>query len=197
VEDPQDQTEQTGAPAPGETGPSQERLGSAASWDQELQRLEIVDASRLRIWRDEFRRLHVLVDGKTEHVDLKPAPVFPISEVADYLSLVDEKGREAVLLRNPKGLDCESRRVLTEELSRAYFVPKITVIYEIEDAHGASRWEVETDRGYRVFDVRDREDLRVLAKGRLMLQDADGNRYEIEDMHALDERSRRILDQQV
>lgn len=130
-------------------------------------------------------------------MDLKPAPVFPISEVADYMSFVDEKGREAVLLRDPKGLDCESRKALGEALSRAYFVPKITYIYEIEDAHGASRWEVETDRGYRIFDVRDREDLRVLSKGRIMLQDADGNRYEIEDMRQLDERSQRILDKEV
>jgi hypothetical protein len=184
VEDPQEKNQPADASA-------------GASWEAELQRLEILDACRVRIWRDEFRRLHVLVDGKTEHVDLRPAPVFPISGVASYMSFLDEKDREAVLLRDPSGLDCESREALTEELSRAYFVPKITCIYEIEDAHGAARWEVETDRGYRIFDVRDREDVRVLSGGRLLLQDADGNRYEVEDMNALDERSRRILDGEV
>jgi len=184
VTDPQDEREENSAPA-------------GASWEQELQRLEILDASRVRIWRDEFRRLHVLIDGETEHVDLKPAPVFPISEVADFLSFLDEKGKEAVLLRNPGCLDAQSRATLDEELSRAYFVPRITYIYEIEDAHGAARWEVETDRGYRIFDIRDREDVRVLGKGRLLLQDADGNRYEVEDMNSLDERSRKLLDKGV
>ncbi len=87
--------------------------------------------------------------------------------------------------------------MLDEELNRAYFVPKITAIYEIEDAHGAARWEVETDRGYRVFDIRDREDVKVIENRRLLLQDADGNRYEIEDMNDLDERSRRLLDAEV
>jgi len=168
-----------------------------AGWEAELERLEILDGSRLRIWRDEFRRLHVLVDGVTEHVDLKPAPVFPISEVADYLSFLDQEGREVLLLANPGALDPDSRAILSEELSRAYFVPRITYIYEIEDAHGASRWEVETDRGYRIFDIRDREDLRVLGKRRLLLQDADGNRYEVQDINALDERSRRILDKEI
>lgn len=184
MEDPQQENPQPDASAP--TG-----------WEKELQRLELVDASRVRIWRDEFRRLHVLVDGQTEHVDLRPAPAFPISEAAEFVSFLDEKGREAVLLRNPSGLDADSATALAEELSRAYFVPKIHHIYEIEDAHGAARWEVETDRGYRVFDVRDREDVRVVPGGRLMLQDVDGNRYEIESTHALDERSQRLLDTQV
>ncbi|MGD0111508.1 MAG: DUF1854 domain-containing protein [Armatimonadota bacterium] len=184
--DSQDEREETAAPS--EAG---------ASWDQELARLEIIDASRVRIRRDEFRRLHVVVDGKDEHVDLKPAPVFPISGVADFVSFLDEKGKEAVLVRDLGGLDEESRAALAEELGRAYFVPKIISIYEIEDAHGAARWEVETDRGFRIFDIRDREDVRVLGRGRLILQDADGNRYEIEDMSTLDERSRKLLDGQV
>lgn len=182
--DPQDESQDSSASAP-------------ASWEAELQRLEILDAHRVRLWRDEFRRLHVLVDGQTEHVDVKPAPVFPVSEVADFLSFLDDKGREVVLLRSPGCLDPESKAVLAEELNRAYFVPRITCIYEIEDAHGAARWEVETDRGYRIFDIRDREDVRILGKGRLLLQDADGNRYEIEDMDELDERSRKLLDKEV
>jgi hypothetical protein len=186
VADSQDETEETAAPS--EAG---------ESWDQELARLEIIDASRVRIRRDEFRRLHVVVDGTDEHVDLRPAPVFPISGVADFVSFLDEKGKEAVLVRDLGGLDEESRAALAEELGRAYFVPKIISIYEIEDAHGAARWEVETDRGFRIFDIRDREDVRVLGRGRLILQDADGNRYEIEDMSTLDERSRKLLDGQV
>lgn len=182
--DPENEKKETAAPAP-------------ASWEAELERLQILDASRIRVWRDEFRRLHVMVDGEVEHIDLRPAPVFPISEAAGFLSFLDEKGKEAVLLRNPGCLDADSKSVLVEELNRAYFVPKITYVYEIEDAHGAARWEVETDRGYRIFDIRDREDVRVLGKGRLLLQDADGNRYEIEDMNALDERSRKLLDKEV
>jgi hypothetical protein len=197
VINPQDEKEEAAAPAGPAADATEEASARATSWDAELQRLEILDAKRVKIWRDEFRRLHVLVDGKTEHIDLKPAPVFPLSEAADFLSFLDEKGKEVALLRNPSCLDPESRELLAEELNRAYFVPKITYIYEIEDAHGAARWEVETNRGYRVFDIRDREDVRVLGKGRLLLQDADGNRYEIEDMGSLDERSRRLLDAEV
>jgi hypothetical protein len=169
----------------------------SADWQAEIGRLQIVAPERVRVWRDEFRRLHVQVDGGAEHVDVKPMPVFPVSEAADYVSFLDNKDKEVLLLRDPHGLDPDSRKVLEEELGRTYFVPKIIRVHEIEDAHGAARWEVETDRGYRVFDVRDREDVRVIRRTRVLLQDADGNRFEIDDINELDERSRRLLDTEI
>jgi hypothetical protein len=168
-----------------------------AGWEAEIGRLEIVEPERVRIWQDEFRRLHVAVDGETEFVDVRPARVFPISGAADLISFLDRDDKEVLLLRHPAGLDPESRQSLEEEISRAYFVPKITYIYDIEDSHGAARWQVETDRGYRVFDIRDREDVRVLGGKRVLLQDADGNRFEVEDLTLLDERSQRLLDKEI
>ena len=166
-------------------------------WEEELSRLEIAAPDRVRIWRDAFGRLHVRVEGGAEHVDVRPAPAFPVSGTADYVSFLDGEDKEVLLLRNPEGLDPESLQVLREELARAYFVPRITRILQIEDSHGAARWEVETDRGYRMFDVRDREDVRVVGGRRILLQDADGNRFEIEDLTQLDERSRRLLDKEI
>lgn len=170
---------------------------SAASWDAEVSRVDMVDPGRVRIRRDEFHRLCVQVDGETEHVDVKPARVFPISGAADCISFLDRDDKEVLLLKGTSELDPESRQVLEEELGRTYFVPKITYIYEIEDSHGAARWEVETDRGYRVFDVRDREDVRVIKGRRVLLQDADGNRFEIEDLTLLDPQSQRLVDKEI
>jgi len=168
-----------------------------ASWEAELGRLEMIGPERVRIWRDEFRRIHAELDGETEHADVRPARAFPISGAADLVSFLDHDDKEVLLLQNPGGLDPESRRTLEEEIGRAYFVPKITYVYDIEDSHGAARWEVETDRGYRVFDVRDREDVRVLGGVRVLLQDADGNRFEIEDLTLLDTHSRRLIDGEI
>ncbi|MFB3881686.1 MAG: DUF1854 domain-containing protein [Armatimonadota bacterium] len=170
---------------------------AGAGWRAEIDRLKIVAPERVRIWRDGFRHLHVQVDADEEYVDVKPVPVFPVSEAADYVSFLDGKDKEVLLLRDPGELDQESRAVLREELSRTYFVPRIVHIYQIEDTHGAARWEVETDRGYRVFDIRDREDVRVIRRSRVLLQDADGNRFEIEDIHALDERSQHLLETEI
>jgi hypothetical protein len=168
-----------------------------AGWEAEVGRLEIVSADRVRVWQDEFRQLHVEVDGKTEYVDVRPTRAFPISGAADLISFLDRDDKEVVLLQNPTGLDPDSSKALEEEMERAYFVPRITHIYDIEDSHGAARWEVKTDRGYRVFDVRDREDVRILGGRRVLLQDADGNRFEVEDIEQLDERSRRLIDKEI
>lgn len=167
------------------------------SWEAEIERVGLVDPERVRIWRDAFRRLCVTVAGHATFLDLRPARVFPVSEMGDYISFLGLNDKEAVMIKDIHRLDCASRKVLEEELTRAYFVPKITAIYQIEDAHGAARWEVETDRGYRVFDIRDREDVKVIEGRRVLLQDADGNRYEVVDIHDLDERSRRLIDHEI
>jgi hypothetical protein len=175
----------------------QQQNADGESWKAELERLRIVPANEVKIWRDEFRRLHVQVIGGEEFVDVRPAPVFPVSQTANFISFLDTKDKEALLLRDLGKLEEESRKLLVEELGRAYFVPRIIRIYEIEDAHGASRWEVETDRGYRMFDIRDREDVRVIRKTRVLLQDADGNRFEIEDVTKLDEKSQQLLETEI
>jgi hypothetical protein len=169
----------------------------ANGWDAELARLRLIDGSKVRIWHDAFRRLHVQAQGGEEHVDVRPARAFPVTGAADYISFLDGDDREVLLVRDPGALDPDSLESLRRELAQAYFVPKIVRIYEIEDAHGAAQWEVETDRGYRVFDVRDREDVRVIAGSRVLLQDADGNRFEIEDILELDDRSRKLLDKEI
>jgi hypothetical protein len=169
----------------------------ATSWEAEIERVGILDAGKVHIWWDAFRRLCVTVEDFATYIDVRPARVFPVSEVADFISFLGLNDKEAVVIRDLCHLDTESRRVLEEALSRAYFVPRITAIYEIEDAHGAARWEVETDRGYRVFDIRDREDVKVIENRRVLLQDADGNRFEVENIHELDERSQRLLDHEI
>jgi len=181
------------------TEPEDNRTDAPADalWKAEIGRLEIVAPHRVRVWQDAFRRLHLELDGKTEHIDVRPTRAFPISGAADLISFLDSDDKEVLLLQNPAGLDPDSRKVLEEEMGRSYFVPKVTHIYDIEDSHGAARWEVETDCGYRVFDVRDREDVRVLGGRRVLLQDADGNRFEVEDIEQLDDRSRRLIDKEI
>lgn len=170
---------------------------ATTGWEAEIARVDLIDPEQVRIWRDAFRRLCITVEGYATYLDLRPARVFPVSGMADYISFLGLNDKEAVMIKDLCRLDCASRQVLEEELTRAYFVPKITAIYEIEDAHGAARWEVETDRGYRVFDIRDREDVKVIEGRRVLLQDADGNKYEVVDIHDLDERSYRLIDHEI
>ena len=76
--------------------------------------------------------------------------------------------------------------VLTHELERLYFLPKIVRIRGVTEEYGVLRVEVDTDKGPRTFEVRTREHIRFLPNGRILLRDLDGNRYEIPRLADLD-----------
>ena len=151
-----------------------------------------VEPERMRVWEDSLRRLCISVDDK-EYTNLRPRRVFPLSGKANYISFLDDKGKEVALLTRPRKLDKESREALDEALGRMYYVAKITRVDSINEKWGVSHWEVETNRGYAAFEVADRSSIRRLGRGRIMVTDADGNRFEIEDLSQLDEHSQALV----
>ena len=80
------------------------------------------------------------------------------------------------------------------ELQKSYFVPKITRIKNLEEKFGVSQWEVETNKGTHTFNVKNREEVRLFSSGRVLIKDADGNRYEISDYRRLDSKSIAFLE---
>jgi hypothetical protein len=53
---------------------------------------------------------------------------------------------------------------------------------------------VETDRGIKSFDIRNRNhDIKVYKNGMVRVRDSDDNRYTIDDYRALDKKSRALL----
>ena len=152
-----------------------------------------VDAEQVQVWKDSFGVLHLRVGDETFE-DVRPVRAFPISLKAGYVSFVDSKAKEIALLRDPDNLDGDSRAMLDERLERMYFVPKILSVYGIDETWGVSHWQVETDCGYASFEVADREQIRRLPRGRVLIVDADENRYEIESVHSLDLRSQKLIE---
>lgn len=101
-------------------------------------------------------------------------------------------------MRDIDELDADSQQALRSELDRSYFRPRITRIFAITEQYHVPRWDVDTDRGPRVFELRSsRRDMRVLAAGRVLIRDVDGNIYEIPDHRQLDSQSRTIIDTQI
>ena len=169
-------------------GESSEGSDEAAMADM----VGLVQPERVRLWQDDFRRLHISVDGR-EYEDVRAVRAFPVSGKADYVSFVNKEGKEVAFLARAHELDKESRRVLTDALQKMYYVAKITRIFSLTETMGVAHWQVMTDRGYATFEVADREHIRTLPAGRFLITDADGNRFEIEDATALDPRSQTLL----
>ena len=147
---------------------------------------------RVRVREDRLGKLHVTVDG-TDHETARAVLAFPISGKADYVSFLDAEDEEIALVARPDELDQESRAIVAATLERMYYVPKIRRVDSIKETWGVSHWEVLTDCGCASFEVVDREHIRKLSGGRFLIQDADGNRFEIEDASQLDPQSRKLI----
>ena len=160
--------------------------------------LNIFDPARIRLYRDDFEDL-VLEQGEGDvHRGVQVLRGFPLSAENRFISVRDGEENELGIIRDMAELDAENRRVLEEELKRVYFIPHITHVNQLEERFHIPRWDVETDRGPRVFEIRSgRNDVRVLGKGRILIRDADGNQYEIPDYRRLDPASRNLIESQI
>ena len=153
------------------------------------------DAGRQKVGfrRDGDGELWLDIDGEACRLGRVASP-FPLSAPLDMVALFDPDGNEIGILKNVRQLDRNSCRILTEALDKAYFMPKIERITGLVDQMGMERWEVRTDRGEHVFEVRNpRRNVRFLTSLRMMIKDVDGNRYEIVNWRQLDRRSRQLL----
>lgn len=166
--------------------------------------LNLLDPKKIRIYRDEFNRLRLKFgnpEGNGEPPEVEVAMGFPLTNSEHFVSLVEvkdgKKDKEIGMIEDIRKLDSKSRKILKAELKRAYFMPKIMRINRLKEYHGVMKFDVETEKGRREFETRYKEDIRRLSGGRVVIKDADGNRYEIKDYRKLDQRSINLIDSEV
>lgn len=158
-----------------------------------LQIYDLIQPDQVKLREDEYHCLLLTVDDQ-EYENVRPVRTFPLSGKTDHVSFVDSSGREIALVAHPHKLDKESRRALRRHLDLMYYVPKIVRIDSINESMGISIWNVLTDRGYATFEIVDRESIMKMPGGRFIMKDADGNRFEIENIAELDNRSRILVE---
>jgi len=144
--------------------------------------------------RNEAGQLVARVKGReTPLTDARVARCFPWSLPDRYIAIRDKDGKEIALLETLAELDPASRAVVEAELREKVFNPAITSVVDHKSEFGVISITVETNRGRVTFQIRSREDVRVLSPTRALFRDADGNTYELADLNALDPPSRKIL----
>ena len=160
--------------------------------------LNIFDPARIHLYRDDFEDLVLEQEEGDVHRGVQVLRGFPLSAENRFISVKDGEEKELGIIGDITELDAESRKVLEEELKRVYFVPRITHVNQFEERFHIPRWDVETDRGPRIFEIRSgRNDVRVMDKGRILIRDADGNQYEIPDYRRLDLDSQNLIESQI
>ena len=160
--------------------------------------LNFLEPQQLRLYVDEFEHLILERADSGVRERVTAARAFPLTAVDRFIVLKDSEDEELGMIQDLSHLDADSRRALAGELERAYFTPVILQVNAIEEEYHIPTWEVDTDRGPRTFVLRSsRRDIRVLSGGRILLRDADGNRYEIPDYRKLDPFSLALVQTQI
>jgi len=106
---------------------------------------------------------------------------------------MDEE-KEKALIKSLSSVTKESREAIEGCFGDYYMIPKIIKMIDITEKHGVLRWTCRTDRGDCSFRIRNRHsDIKMLYDGRVLIRDSNDNRYEIENVRALDRKSQRML----
>ena len=154
------------------------------------------DSAGLRVERNEAGELIARIPGRDEEVrEAHVARCFPWSFPESYISIRDKEGKEVRLLNSLDELDAASRAVVEQELRDRVFNPQIQRVLSVKHEFGITTIVAETDRGEVSFQIRSRDDIRVLTATRALFRDVDGNQYELADLSALDSASRKHLEQ--
>lgn len=122
---------------------------------------------------------------------------FPFSDPDHYISVREPEGdgREIGLIEDLDALAKDTRAMLEEQMALRYFVPKIKRIRSIKEEYGYSYWDTETDRGNIRFTVRmGGGSVYSIGPDRYMVNDIDGNRFEIPHLKKLSAKELRELD---
>lgn len=118
---------------------------------------------------------------------------FPVTNPDEFLSVREPdskkqgRGKEIGMIRRITDFDEATRQLLSEELDRRYFTPEIQKIMSVKDKFGYLYWEVVTTAGHVTFVLNNPfSNIRILEDGRILINDIDGNVFEIRDPANLD-----------
>ena len=126
---------------------------------------------------------------------LEPHRLFPKSGSDKYIALLNEDGDQVAIIRNADNLMPESKQILLDALKEYYLIPRITRFIKMTDKFRIWMWTAETDHGTLTFEIRNHiSTVKPLYDGRVLIRDANDNRYEIPDYRKLDAKSRRLIE---
>ena len=116
--------------------------------------------------------------------------MFPITGLTKYIALLDKDGNEIAVIRNIDDLLPESKKVVQNCLTEYYMIPRITKFIKMSEKFKIWMWTAETDKGICTFEIRNHiTAIKPLYDGRVLIKDANDNRYEIPNVNDLDKKS--------
>lgn len=153
-----------------------------------------LDPKTLQIQLAPDGTLRAILEGQQCSSRVEVLRAFPISGADKDLVLRDGGGKEIGILVDLAGVEDSQRQMLRDSLDNRYFLPKITKIHSIFERFGSAVWKVETDRGETEITTKAlHEAIYEVTPTRFLLRDTGDNRFEIPDLSALDEDSKKMF----
>ncbi len=138
--------------------------------------------------------LRLTVEDDRSYLRVAVMRAFPLSDPSRYLSVCDGQRQGDRAHHSSRGASPRDRALVEHELERRYFVPAVTRVVSAKERFGTVEWTMETDRGLVRFTTRNlRENVQRPTPGRIILNDVDGNRYDIRDIDRLSSASQELL----
>ncbi len=139
-----------------------------------------------------FLTMTLSSDGEEKVYDrVFPHRAFPFELLWQYISVLDSDSVEIGIVYDVDDLSEKDRELLTKELERKYYEPKIKKVESMKERYGFSYWSVVTEDGRSVkFTMQDTfKNIIRVGEDKAILLDVDGNRFVIESITALDRKS--------
>jgi len=143
---------------------------------------------------DSEGRLVFVDETGTQHENVRPARMFPLTDPEGWISLQSFSGVELGSIENVKMLTEVQQAALSHAFAKRDFVPVVRSIDRISRAADGHLWHVTTDRGRTIFRIETDESIQQLGANRLVIIDDHNTRYLIPDIKKLDVESRRRLE---
>ena len=151
---------------------------------------------KIQLFFQPENRLCAHIEGEKCVMGVKPVWASPLSRPNQYLALLDSKGADFALLKTPQNeLSGDSWKAAQAEIRRRDLTAKIDSLESASEDNGVAYFVAHTDRGRREFVVTNLSTNAIwFGEGRLLLIDAEGNRFEVADIEGLDAKSRGMID---
>lgn len=139
---------------------------------------------------DRWGRLRLVTSDNPEGQEVEPVRAFPWSAESQELVLLNPQGQPVLSLPDWQQLPGETVAMLSAELQRREFIPRLQRIVAVSSPFPPCRWQVETDRGPTEIELESEEDVRRLSDHAALITDSSGLRFQIPDVNLLDRSSR-------
>ena len=157
-----------------------------------------IDGPEAKIIRTGDTSVELRIFAGEVYYNLEPRRLFPLSGLTKYITLLDRENKEKAIIRDISTLDKDSRAALEGCLDEYYMIPRIKRFIKMREKFLIWMWTVETDRGICTFEIRNHlTAVKPLYDGRILIKDANDNRYEIPDVRKLDKKSRKMIDPKI